>query len=448
MKFRKSAAPGHIYRGFQPLLLALALAVLLVLASCGGSDAPAATRLLPDKVKVGLLAPLTGAASTAGRDWLRGATLAVEQINAQGGVYVKDKNGRMQVELVLADDETSAEAGIRVATRLMTQDKVDMVTGGFSSPVTLASQKVIAENKTPFLLTGASTPQVTRRTDIDTSWMFHYLEIGPYRGRDIARSLAEVVRPAIAPGRNLRVAFIYQDSAFGEDFRQGLPGLGIMGYAEAQKLPLEFVYVGKFKLGETDFSRPMAEAKTARPDVVIPMGLEPETIDMVRQGRAAGIDAVWGPVCSCADSATYYKNMGQLGDLTLIENSVILSDPPPGPAGAPATAFVKDYTQRWSQTPGFFAALQYDAMFILKRAIEDAGSLDKTKVRDALKKLDMPRQTVPVEGGRIRFDANNEVRFGSVIAQLRYDPALGESRPKVVWPKELATTQFQKPGRG
>jgi hypothetical protein len=86
-------------------------------------------------------------------------------------------------------------------------------------------------------------------------------------------------------------------------------------------------------------------------------------------------------------------------------------------------------------------------MFILKRAIEDAGSLEKARVREALERLDMPALTVPVPGGRIRFDENHEVRFEMFVTQLTRDPASGQTRAQVIWPEGVANASLRLPSR-
>jgi branched-chain amino acid transport system substrate-binding protein len=325
---------------------------------------------------------------------------------------------------------------------------VDVIVGGDSSSVTLAAQPVIAESRTPFLINFASTPQVTRRTDIDTSGMFHYQGIGPHQGQAIAAFLAEVVRPLVAPDRNLRVALIYQDTAAGRDFRLGLPGLGIVGWTQAQQLPLEFVAEQGFPLGETNFQTQLAAARAANPDVIVPIGLGDEVVAIIRQGiRDLGIRALWGPAPITVDSPSFYQEVAGLDPFTTSLTQFSPYDTPRGAAGAPALKFRGEYQQRWGEPPGSRAAHIYDSLFIVKRAIEEAGSLEKTRVRDALARLEMPALTLPVQGGRIRFDANREVQFVTFVTQITVDPASGAIGTQIVWPTEFANAAFRLPPR-
>jgi branched-chain amino acid transport system substrate-binding protein len=435
---------------FHTFELRRALAILLAVGS-GSVRAHASFRdpeppLLTQKVRVGLLAPLSGVASAGGEVMVRGAILAAEQINAQGGIYLKEHAGRMLLDLVVADTQTSPEGGAAAATKLVTEDRVDVVTGGYSSAVAVAAQRVIAEHGTPFLICGVGTSQVTRRTDIDTSWMFHYNEIGAYHGKAMAAFLAEVVHPRVAPDRPLRVALIYQEGALGDDYREGLPGLGIVGWTRASQLPLEFVAQEKFPLGETDFRPQLSAIQAARPDVIVPLGLGGETVAILRQGiRDLGIKALWGPTNLSVDTPADHQALGEIDPFTTIETLFSTYDTPRGAVGALAAQFRAAFQKRWGEPPGARAASAYDALFILKRALEDAGGLDRTRLRDALTQLDMPALTQPVEGGRIRFDENREVRFTLFVTQLYQDSASGQTRSRIVWPREFANAEFRLP---
>jgi parallel beta-helix repeat protein len=97
------------------------------------------------EIKIGIVAPLTGGASTTGQDMWQAAALAAEEINTQGGVNVNGVN--MKITLVKGDTETSREGGVEAVTKLITEDKVDILVGGFSSGITYADQVVASEHK-------------------------------------------------------------------------------------------------------------------------------------------------------------------------------------------------------------------------------------------------------------------------------------------------------------
>jgi branched-chain amino acid transport system substrate-binding protein len=235
---------------------------------------------------------------------------------------------------------------------------VDIIVGGFGSAFIIAAQPVIAEAKTPYVITGVSTPRVVERTDIDTKWFVLYQATGPQHGESIVLILAEAVKPVVAPNRDLRVAVLYQDSPFGEDFF-----LGINKTIVERKLPLKLVYVGKFKVGEKDYRALLSAADAAKPDVIVPIGFIAETIDSIKQGvRDLGLKKIWGPVCVCVEDVTYYRDLGKEGEYSLIQTYF-------GPYHSHSSvkqkveAFIQKFKERWGVLPGSQGISAYDAVY-------------------------------------------------------------------------------------
>ena len=94
----------------------------------------------------------------------RAAKLAVEEINAAGGIYVAEWNTNVTIELVIADtgDDTVGKA-VGPVTRAVTEDNVDLLIGGYASAGTLADQVIAIEKRVPYIISGASSNLVTRR---------------------------------------------------------------------------------------------------------------------------------------------------------------------------------------------------------------------------------------------------------------------------------------------
>jgi len=209
---------------------AIIIAVIVIIAAIatgiyfylGTTSVSPTAKEIPTGIKIGLLTHVTGPASPTGLDILRGFQLAVEEINAQGGVYVKEFDKKLPLIPIIEDQQSDQQQTINAASRLVNQHKVDIIVGGFGSAFIYAAQPVIAQSQTPYVITGVSTPRVVTRTDIDVSWFVLYQATGPEHGASIALILAEAVKPAVAPNRNLRVAIIYQDSPFGQDFFEGI----------------------------------------------------------------------------------------------------------------------------------------------------------------------------------------------------------------------------------
>ena len=146
----------------------LIIAFVVIGALIAGCTQQAAqTPSQQNAVKVGVIASLTGPASNVGTSMWQSAQVAAAEINANGGITI---NGtKVPIQLIVGDDESTQQGGQTAATQLITGDKVDILVGGYSSAVTSSYEQTVAEYKIPYIVTGASSPIITHRTDIDTS---------------------------------------------------------------------------------------------------------------------------------------------------------------------------------------------------------------------------------------------------------------------------------------
>ena len=434
-------------RGLSPAIArssAIALIVVVVLAVVIGLTYYYTSLPPPLKgtIKIGLMTSLTGAGSASGLDQQRAAMLAVEEINAAGGIFLSKEGGRFNLTLVVADDQSSTQGGPSAMTKLVVQDQVDIVIGGLGSAFALAALPVVIQNKIPYIAT-PSTPQLTRMANYSadpTKYMvFHYQATGLQYGQAIADFLAQVVRPSVAPTRNLTVAWLYQESAFGRDF--------FTGYVQrvAQKgYPLTLVASEKFKIGETDFRAVLTKIKALGPDVLIPMGFTSEAINMIKQAvNEVQIKAQIGPICACNDDPSFYKNVGPAGNGVTIVSLYATYAIPKGDQFKKWQEIRQKFQQRYNTLPGLLGVSAYDAVYIAAKAFEAAGTKDKAAVIQALQGLSMPQLTLPVQGGTLRFDPQfREVQWLLFAQQFYWNASLGEVRAKVIWPSDVAEASF------
>ncbi|MFQ6051560.1 MAG: ABC transporter substrate-binding protein [Candidatus Hydrothermarchaeota archaeon] len=402
---------------------------------------------VPGKIKIGIVAPLTGKASTTGDDMWNCAQLAAEEINKAGGVFVKEKNAKLQIELIPGDTESTVDGGVKAVTKLITEDKVDILVGGFSSAITLADQKIAIEHNVPFVITGASAPQVTRRTDLDTSYMFHHCPTTDDYPEETLLFVNEVIKPAIdkkfgfPKDRKLRLAVLYQDSGYGRGVKAGIEKA-----IEKHNLPIEIVASEAFKMGETDFRAPLTVIKAAKPDVVYPAGFLNEQAPIVIQGRKdVGLDTIYLSV-ECNDDPDYYKAVGKWGEYSIQESRFSPYTTPAGTIKDSVTKFKSNYRAKYGKEPSMMGASTYEGVYIAAKAIEIAGSLDKTKIREALTTLEVPQMVEAMQGGKIKFSPDyRETKFQLYMEQLFWNETLGECRPKIVWPDNLKEADFVLP---
>ena len=436
---------NNMSRILIPLLL------LALIAGCAQKPAeegaPKAEVQAPEAILIGLVAPLTGPASTTGNDMLEAAELAVEEINAQGGVYVKEYDRKLPLKLYKGDTETSTEGGVKAVTKLITEDGVHVLVGGFSSSITYADQVVAAEHRMPFIITGASSPVITRRTDIDTSTFFHHCPTTDDYSEATMLFVDQVIRPAInakfgfSEDRKLRLAMVYQEGKYGEGVLEG-----VKKAIEKHNLKITLVSEEKFKRGESDFRTVLTAVKAAKPDVVYPATFLNEQVPLVTQGRRdVGLNTIYLAV-EATDDPDYYKDVGEWGDYSIQESRFSPYTTPPTPVGERAKRFKEAFRARYGDYPSMMGASTYEGIYIAAKAIETAGSLDKAKIVTALNELEMPELVEPMKGGKIAFSQDyRESKFQLYMQQLRFDPKIGEPRPRIVWPDSLKEADFELP---
>jgi branched-chain amino acid transport system substrate-binding protein len=417
--------------------------VLLIVMLTLGCTQQAPTQ----EVKIGVVASMTGPTSSTGKDIWQSAMTAADEINAQGGVFVKSFNAKVPIRLIQGDDESTREGGQKAVTKLMTEDKVDLLVGGFSSAVVSAHQSIVAEYKVPYIITGASTPTITRRPDINTSYMFHHCPTTDDYGEQTILFVDQVVRPAInqrfsyPSDRPLRLALIYQDSPYGKGVQSA-----VNQTITNMNLNMEVVGEQTFKMGESDFRTALTAIKAASPDVVYPVTFLNEQIALLTQARRdVGLNSIFLSV-ECNDDPDYYRGLGRLGEYSIQESRFSPYTAPKGPLMNATQNFKNNFKAKWGGFPGMMGASTYEGIYIASAAIEKAGTTDHDAVKAALSDIKIPQIIEVMGNSTIQFSPDfRESDFALYMEQLIWDPAANELRPKIVWPDSVKETEFILP---
>jgi len=355
---------------------AIVLAVIVVVAILGGfyfllpSPAPAEVETIP----IGFISELTGLYSVYGIAALHGAELAVDVINARGGVLGKN------VALIVQDDQTTSDKALSAMLLLDTQYKVPIVTGPQSSDIALAL-KDYAEAHEIVLLTGvANHPGVTKP---GTHWGFKTQIDGVRTGVSAARFIMSLNKSA-------RIAYVALDNALG---RQSYAGFEW----EIDRQGGNLVDKRIVPPTQTEFSAIAAAIKIVNPDYIWNEPTATAGINLYKELIGVGFRP---------DQIVYsWTTTGIMKALGSIAQGVYLTlswDYSLGDTIPAAAEFHKAYVAKVKDLSDYIAALQYQALLAIAAAIEKAGSLDRTKIRDAL-------YEISVEGifpGPISYDKN------------------------------------------
>jgi branched-chain amino acid transport system substrate-binding protein len=427
----------------------LVAAVVIVIIVVAG--AVAVWQLMPtsgETIKIGLVAPLE---IPVGQDMDRAAKMAAEEINSAGGIYVESLGKSLNIEIVIANTKTADPTVASTEVTRVVDQGVDLLIGGFGSSATLAGQVYAIEQKVPFVITGASTHLVTRRgflpdghsQKIDDaegmSYMFHYCTTTYHYSKTVAYFFAESMKPLLEReygiSRNLRLAVLYRDDAYGQGVWDATKH-----YIETDNLPIDIVAEEKYQTTATTFQTELNKVKNAEPDAVYVVDFTTNTAIIYKQGQSdVGLNSIYIAV-ECCEEPEFYTALGQWGDYQLLESKFASYADVDGEFYLPMMdTYVADYEAKYGQVPGMMGADTYDAFYIVKDAIERAGTLEKSAVRDAIESCSMDQMLIITETGKIEFgtdeDNYHEIAPFTFVEQLFYDETLGECRPLVIWPE-------------
>jgi len=424
-------------------------AIVIVIVIVAGSVAVWQLTSTPEveSIKIGLIAPY---GIPVGQDMDRAAKMAVDEINEAGGIYVSSLGKNLPIKLVTGDSEkANPDASLNEVTRLVTQENIDLLIGGFGSGATLSGQLPAIENRVPFIITGASSHLVTRRgflpedhplyidDSVGMSYMFHYCTTTFHYSETVAYFFAEAMKPLLDSqynlNRNLRLAVLYRDDAYGQGVWDATNH-----FIQTDNLPIDVVAEQNYPTTTTTFQAELTNIKAAEPDAVYVVDFTTNTATIYKQGQNdVGLNTIYIAVEAC-EEPEFYTALGQWGDHQLLESKFASYAGPPFYLPMMDT-YVADYSELYGQVPGMMGADTYDAFYIAKDAIERAGTLEKSEVRDAIEETNMDQMLIMTESGKIEFstspDAYHEIAPVTFVEQLIYDESLGESRPVVIWPE-------------
>jgi branched-chain amino acid transport system substrate-binding protein len=336
-----------------------------------------------DAVKIGEVEPLTGNEAAFGQSSHHGVVLAVEELNARGGIL-----GR-PVELVTEDNQSKPGDSATITKKLIARDRVIAVLNGGTSAQCLESTTVCQNAHIPLLATTATNPRVTEMG----TYVFRTCYIDPFQGAVLAKFARQTLKAK-------RVALLTSVSS---TFSVGLAKVFRESFTEDGG---EIVGEQKYGDRDKDFRAQLTALRALHPDAIAAMGYYTEGALICRQARELGLTC---PLIS--GDGWEAPELIEIGGPAV--NGVYFSAHYSSESTAPEVrAFVEKYRAKYSgETPDSLAPLAYDATLILAQAITRAGKTDGPAVRDALAQTkDFPGVT-----GRTTIDAQRNASKPAVI---------------------------------
>jgi branched-chain amino acid transport system substrate-binding protein len=380
-RHRNAWTSFHLAVNYLGFTLLAAVAMPLSITGCrSGGDA--------NEMVVGHFASMTGSQATFGQSTDNGIRLAIDEINAAGGV------GGKRVKVITYDDKGDAREAGTAVTRLVTRDGVTAVLGEVASSLSLAGAPVCQENGVPMVTPSSTNPKVTAVGDK----IFRVCFIDPFQGFVCAKFAREHEGLKAA-----KAAILYDQVAayavgLQEEFKKAFEQQGG-----------KVVSTQTYQEGDPDFSAQLTSIRAAQPDVIFIPGYYTDVANIALQARKLGIEV---PLLGGDgwDSSKLGGIAGSAIDGSFYSNHYSHQDPDPR-----VQEFIKKYKERFGETPDGLAALGYDAARILCDAIERANSLEGDAIAAQLAQT----KGFPGVTGKITIDENRNAVKPAVMLEMK-----------------------------
>ena len=338
-------------------------------------------------IKIGEYASLTGKEATFGISSHEGTLMAIEEVNAAGGVLGK------KLELLTEDTQSKPGEPQTVVNKLISRDGVVAMLGEVASSRSLEAAPICQQNKVPMVSPSSTNPKVTQTGD----YIFRVCFIDPFQGTVMANFATQTLKAK-------KVA-VFTDVK--SDYSKGL----------AQFFKEQFVKTGgqivaelDFNGGDKDFKAQLTAIKAANPDAVFIPGYYTDAALIAIQAKQLGLS-----VPLLGGDGWESEKLTEIGK-DAVEGHYFSTHYSPDVGSEKSKKFVESYKKRWNgKVPDALAACGYDSAILLIEAMKRAGSIEGAKVRDAL----AATKDFDAVTGRIKINENRDAVKSAVILQVK-----------------------------
>lgn len=346
------------------------------------------------EIKIAFQCPLTGGSSPFGVSALAGAKLALQEVNAKGGVL-----GR-KLQLIERDTEAKNERGVQLAQEMIQKERVAAGIGFCNTGVSLAAQKYYQEAKIPVIDVVATGTAVTRQFNSPEHTHSYVFRVGARDELQAAMIVDEAIRQ-----KKSKFAILADSTNYGqlgrEDLEKAIAAKG-----------LKPVVVEKFNVKDVDMTPQLLKARTAGADIVLAYGIGPELAQiansMAKLGWKVPMLTSWNSAMSNFIDTALTNGNGVRMPQTFIQEA----------SGGRQAGFIQAYQKAYNveRIPSPSSAAQaYDGVLLIAAAIQQAGSTDGPKVREALENLRQPVEGVIATYQRPFTAENHDATTGNMI---------------------------------
>ena len=370
-----------------------------------------ASPTLSEGIKVGVILPLTGKFAEFGAIEQKSFLMAAEEINAAGGV-----NGK-KISLIIEDTEGTPDMGCLAIEKLIMQEEVVVIGGGFSSSVTWAASNVAEKHKVPFLINTASADKIT---ETGREYVFRINPPAREHLKTLASFMTKVARVRSA-------AILHENTPFGNYGSKKFIKL-------CKKIGIRVVMKENYEVDIIDFEPLLHKVEAKKPDLVYMASDIMDASLLLKQTKELNLN----PKMFVGHGAEFTlpefrKYAGEASEYIYSSTLWTPSVPYPG-----AKDFYDRFVAKYDTQTDYHGAEAYAAMYVIWDALKRAKSYKREDVRDALAETDM--MTV---FGPVKF-----VSYGKKTQQNSLPTYLFQwinGKLETVWPKEVATAKYIYP---
>lgn len=399
-------------------VLFLVLASLTFLTGCGsksstsGAGTSSGANAPGGSVKIGVPLPLTGRHAPFGEIIKNSFVMAAEEINAAGGV-----RGGSKLELVFEDSASDVETARTVVEKLISKDKVVMLTGQYASAETYPAAQLTEQSKIPFLVSVAAADNITQQ-----GWKYIFRLAQPSKEFDDALKdyLSNVAKPKT-------IAILYENTLFGTSTSEAMKEW-------AKNSGVEIVLSEPYDAGSPDYKPLLLRVKQKNPDIVYMVSYLMDATLLMRQSKEVDINPqAFAGAAAGFSIRPFIEGAGAAAESVLSSTMWAPTVPYSG-----AKDYYDKYVKRFGSEPSYHGAQGYASVQVIADVLNRAASLSADDIVKALKETN-----ISTIYGKIKFDDyngfTNQAKVPTALVQVQ------NGKFVTVWPKDLAAGEAKYP---
>jgi branched-chain amino acid transport system substrate-binding protein len=369
------------------------------------------TTLFAQELRFSIPLPLTGSNAAFGEIEKNSYGIAVEEINAKGGIKGQ------KVVLEFEDSQGKPEVSRSIAEKLIDVKKQPVIFGEYSSSCSKAISALAEERKVPYMVVTGATDDITQQ---NYKYVFRMNPTNAYYASGMISFFKEVVKPT-------SIAILYESSDFGTSGAEDM-------VKQAQKFPMKLLVKEKYEKGAVDFKPILSKVKAERPDVIYMVSYVMDASLLMKQIKELRIDAkLYAGGAAGFAIPEFIQNAKDAAEYAV---TATLWSPQVAYSGA--KEFAEKYKKLYKDYPSYHGAEAYSALYIMKDVLTRAKSMTPDDIREAMKATNMMTAFGP-----IKFDDKEGYTNQNFMDTLVMQVINGQH--ETIWPQKYASKKYLFP---